>query len=281
VVLGAAGGTGRACVEEILRRISDPKDKLFGGACRAVCRDPAKLSDLPKHPRLHIMQGDVTKPEDMARVRRAPLPPRPPPCVRRPGRTGPRPPPRPPRPPSQVIWNADATIFAASGSRGDYWSSAHAVDALGAYNAAVAARRNAGRLVLVSSMLVTYKNYLHPLRVLLNTKARWRLMDAKARGERYVRGTGVDYCIVRPGGLTDREGGEGLRVTQGDWFHRLGMVSRRDVAALCVEAMVSTDASHRTLEVAGKPGTRRGPGEMAAALKLTRRDALFGLLPLW
>lgn len=35
-------------------------------------------------------------------------------------------------------------------------------------------------------------------------------MDAKFKGEEILRKSGLDYCVVRPGGLTDTSGGESL-----------------------------------------------------------------------
>lgn len=60
-----------------------------------------------------------------------------------------------------------------------------------------------GRIVLVSSCLVTPANKFHPLRILLNI-TKWRLMDNKFEGEEALRKAGVSYTIIRPGGLTDK-----------------------------------------------------------------------------
>lgn len=45
------------------------------------------------------------------------------------------------------------------------------------------------------------------MRLLLNA-LRWRLMDAKWAGEAALRGSGLPFAIVRPGGLTNGAPGE-------------------------------------------------------------------------
>ena len=70
----------------------------------------------------------------------------------------------------------------------------------------------------------------------------------KAKGEAAVRASGVPYTIVRPGGLTDKPGGQsGVRLEQGD--RGTGLIPRADVARVCVAALQSPEARNRTFEV--------------------------------
>jgi len=69
----------------------------------------------------------------------------------------------------------------------------------------------------------------------------------KAKGEQHLRASGVPYTIVRPGGLTDEQGGQtGLVFRQGD--EDSGRISRADVAAVMIAALDNPDAVGKTFE---------------------------------
>jgi len=107
--------------------------------------------------------------------------------------------------------------------------------------AAAAARLE--QLVIVSSAGVTQKD--HVLNRMFDNVLIW-----KARGEEAVRASGVPYTIVRPGGLTDKPGGQaGVRLEQGD--KGTGVIPRADVARVCVAALQSAAARNRTFELYG------------------------------
>eukprot|EP00882_Tetradesmus_deserticola_P003700 GHRQ01003914.1.p1 GENE.GHRQ01003914.1~~GHRQ01003914.1.p1 ORF type:complete len:227 (+),score=84.86 GHRQ01003914.1:67-747(+) len=150
-----------------------------------------------------------------------------------------------------AVNDAAGVIFAASG-RG-YWS-AEAVDNKGVKNVADACKAagGVGRVVLVSSMLTHPSNRLHPVRVLLNN-IRWSLMDHKYAGEEALRGSGVPFTVVRPGGLTNKPAGETqLRIDVNATKEASpGSISRADVAAVCVEALSNPAAANKTLSVHG------------------------------
>jgi uncharacterized protein YbjT (DUF2867 family) len=69
----------------------------------------------------------------------------------------------------------------------------------------------------------------------------------KARAEELVRRSGIPYCIVRAGWLTDRPGGEALILAQGDTSE--GRMSRADLARVCTDVLSSPDALGKTFEV--------------------------------
>ncbi|MFN8561933.1 MAG: NAD(P)H-binding protein [Anaerolineae bacterium] len=82
-------------------------------------------------------------------------------------------------------------------------------------------------------------------------RARARL---EAQGEDALRTSGLLYTIVRPGGLTDAPGGaSALKVDQGDRIS--GMISRSDVAAVCVAALDEIATYHTTFEIVAEEGT--------------------------
>ncbi len=69
----------------------------------------------------------------------------------------------------------------------------------------------------------------------------------KARAEEIIRGSGVPYCIIRPGWLTDGGGGEPLAVSQGDTVE--GRISRADLADVCTKLLFLPEAREKTFEV--------------------------------
>ena len=116
------------------------------------------------------------------------------------------------------------------------------VDYEGVRNLAeAAAAAKLDQLVLVSSAGVTQKD--HVLNRMFDNVLIW-----KGKGEDAVRASGVPYTIVRPGGLTDKPGGQsGVRLEQGD--KGTGMIPRGDLARVCVAALQSAAARNRTFEV--------------------------------
>jgi uncharacterized protein YbjT (DUF2867 family) len=73
----------------------------------------------------------------------------------------------------------------------------------------------------------------------------------KARAEEMIRSSGVPYCIVRSGWLTDAEGGEPLAVSQGDVAE--GRIARSDLADVCTQLLSLPDARGKTFEVVAAP----------------------------
>ena len=233
-VLGAGGKTGQECVKAALAR---------GDSVRAVVRDPSKYESVfaalssfassssstssPSSSKLEVVAGDVeASPEDL----------------------------------KKLLAGASAAIFAASASKtGDVWK----VDRDGLASLAAAAKEIPNfRVVAVSSALVSPHNGWHPVRLLLNNMrgGGQKIMDAKFEGENLLRKSGVDFTVVRPGGLMDApapSGASSLVVTQGD-RSGAGRISRSDVAELSVAAAhAGGEASRVTLEVCSDPKRER------------------------
>jgi uncharacterized protein YbjT (DUF2867 family) len=87
-----------------------------------------------------------------------------------------------------------------------------------------------------------------------------------------VRASGVPYTIVRPGGLTDKPGGQsGVRLEQGD--KGTGFIPRGDVARVCVAALKSLAARNRTFELYSAPSAGPDMDWEAAFGKLAADEA--------
>ncbi len=74
-----------------------------------------------------------------------------------------------------------------------------------------------------------------------------KAMKWKSLGEDYIRNSGIDFTIIRPGGLRGDPGTLGIRFEQGDKI--IGWIPRGDVASVLVESMFNSDALNKTFEV--------------------------------
>lgn len=137
------------------------------------------------------------------------------------------------------------------------------VDHKGTDNLVAAATANGAvkKFVLVTSLLTNAKavgqanndNYKF-----LN--ALGGVLDEKLAAELNLRGSGLDYTIVRPGGLSNEppEAVGNLIVRGEDTTFGLDTdpgreISRDTVAAVCVEALFSEAASKRVVEIVSSP----------------------------
>ena len=123
------------------------------------------------------------------------------------------------------------------------------VDFEGARNLAEAASAaGVDHYVLVSSMGVTHED--HELNRMFNNILVW-----KRRGEEAVVASGVSYTIVRPGGLNDASGSmQTIIFEQGDSPGRGKIISRADVARVCVAALQHDEARNKVFEIYARDG---------------------------
>jgi len=103
------------------------------------------------------------------------------------------------------------------------------------------------RFVLLSSVSVTdteVKQGMTDFQKLMRG-----VMAAKLAGENYLRASGVSYTVLRPVGLWDREAGQfPIGIMPGD-VGVPGMITRGDVAAVAVNALVNPDAGNKTVTI--------------------------------
>ena len=122
------------------------------------------------------------------------------------------------------------------------------VDAAGV-QAQVQACRAVGlqRVVLVSSLCAG--RWLHPLNLF------GLILVWKRLGERWLERSGLDWTVVRPGGLSEDDGRaevEGVVFTGVDQ-QQSSSIPRRLVARVCLDALESPAASGRIIEITSSP----------------------------
>jgi uncharacterized protein YbjT (DUF2867 family) len=129
---------------------------------------------------------------------------------------------------ARSIAGVDAVVFAAGAGPGSGAARKRTVDYGGAVKLIDAAQRNdISRYLMVSAIGV-------------NRPERWSdqmrpYLEAKAKADAELTDSGLDYTIVRPGGLTD-DPGTGM-VDAADSLDRYGRIPRDDVAATLVACL--------------------------------------------
>jgi uncharacterized protein YbjT (DUF2867 family) len=134
-------------------------------------------------------------------------------------------------------------IISAIGSGREPGNGTEAVEYLGVKNMVDAAIENGVKvLVITSSAGVTDED--NELNKFADNILIW-----KFKGEEYLRESGMDYSIVRAGGLKPEiPGGQyGIYFSQGD-DSRAGQISIEDVASVLIEAAINPNAHGKTYE---------------------------------
>jgi uncharacterized protein YbjT (DUF2867 family) len=140
------------------------------------------------------------------------------------------------------VKGADAVVFAAGAGPGSGSARKRTVDLGGAIKLADAAIDEGVRRYLMVSSIGAQ-----------DPAARGASMqpylEAKAEADAYVVASGLDYTIVRPGGLTDDPGTGRVRVTRE--LGQRGSVPRDDVAAVLAACLLRPDTIGVTFELFG------------------------------
>jgi uncharacterized protein YbjT (DUF2867 family) len=103
------------------------------------------------------------------------------------------------------------------------------------------------RVVLVSSLCAG--RWLHPLNLF------GLILVWKRLGERCLEQSGLDWTVIRPGGLSEddsRSAKEGVLVTDADQ-QQSNSIPRRLVAQVCLDALEQPQACGRILEITSSP----------------------------
>lgn len=143
----------------------------------------------------------------------------------------------------QRVFKGVDRVISAIGSDREPGNGTEVVEYLGLKNMADAALENGVKvLVVTSSSGVTHED--HELNKFADNILIW-----KFKGEEYLRNSGMNYSIVRAGGLKPEiPGGQyGIYLAQGD-DGRAGQISIADVASVLIEAANNPEAHGKTYE---------------------------------
>lgn len=148
----------------------------------------------------------------------------------------------------------DAVIIATGFSPGLDPTAAWKVDNLGTV-AVVEASKKKGvkRLVLVTSLLTNgaaWGQVFNPSYLLLN--AFGLVLIAKNQAERFIEKSGINFTIVRPGGLKSDPPSGNILAKPADTLDS-GSISRVAVAQVAVESLFWPEASYKTIEIISTP----------------------------
>lgn len=228
-VAGATGNTGKRIVTQLLSK---------GFNVRAGVRDvdSAKNNFPSNDTKLQIVKADVT--EGAAKL-------------------------------SEAIGNAEAVICATGFRPSLDFLAPWKVDNFGTVNLVDACRSiGVNRFILISSILVNgaaIGQLLNPAYIVLNIFG--LTLVAKLQAEQYIRKSGIDFTIVRPGGLrNDPPSGNIVMQAEDTLFE--GSISRDQVAEVAVEALVYPEASYKVVEIVTRENApKKSLQELFASVK--------------
>ena len=160
----------------------------------------------------------------------------------------------------RALTGADALVIATGARPSVDLTGPMRVDAWGV-NSQVESCRRVGvrRVVLVSSLCAG--RWLHPLNLF------GLILVWKRVGEQALQRSGLDWTVIRPGGLSEREEGvehEGIRYSGPDQ-QESNSIPRRLVARCCLEALDTPASIGRIIEVTSSPSQPAQPLEAALA----------------
>ncbi|XP_010516594.1 PREDICTED: uncharacterized protein At2g34460, chloroplastic-like [Camelina sativa] len=228
-VAGATGNTGKRIVEQLLSR---------GFAVKAGVRDVEKAkSSFKEDPSLQIVRADVT--EGLEKL-------------------------------AEAIGDDSQAVICATGFRPGFdiftpWK----VDNFGTVNLVDACRKQGvERFVLVSSILVNgaaMGQILNPAYIFLNLFG--LTLVAKLQAEKYIRSSGINYTIVRPGGLKNDPPTGNVVMEPEDTMYE-GSISRDLVAEVAVEALLNEESSFKVVEIVARAeAPKRSYKDLFASVK--------------
>jgi uncharacterized protein YbjT (DUF2867 family) len=108
----------------------------------------------------------------------------------------------------------------------------------------VAKSQGIEQFVFVSSLCVS--KFFHPLNLF------WAILWWKQQAEQYLKHSGLNYTIVRPGGLKNEDNPNPVIMSGADTLFD-GSIPRQKVAQVCVESLSSSQARNKVLEIVSSP----------------------------
>jgi uncharacterized protein YbjT (DUF2867 family) len=133
-------------------------------------------------------------------------------------------------------------IICATGARPSFDPTGpYQVDYIGTKNLVDAAQaKDIQHFSIVSSLCVS--KFLHPLNLF------WLILYWKQQGEKYLQASGLNYTIIRPGGLKNEEVSGLLVMSKADTLFE-GSIPRQKVAEVCVESLFQPAALNKIVEI--------------------------------
>ena len=160
----------------------------------------------------------------------------------------------------RALQGVDALVIATGARPSVDLSGPMRVDAWAVERQVESCRRvGVNRVILVSSLCAGRWN--HPLNLF------GLILVWKRVGERTLEASGLDWTVIRPGGLSEREEGvadEGIRWSGADQ-QESDSIPRRLVARCCVEALRVPSSIGRIIEVTSDPELPQRSMEQALA----------------
>ncbi|MGD1857702.1 MAG: SDR family oxidoreductase [Leptolyngbyaceae cyanobacterium] len=228
LVTGATGRTGSL----VFQKLQSAPDTF---SVRGFARSPEKAADLFDSAE-NFFLGNILKPDDLAPALEG--------CDALVILTSATPQMKPPAQPGQRPEFAFAP--GEMPEQTDYQGQMNQIDA--------AKRAGVQQIVLVGSMGGTDKNHF------LNTMGNGNILIWKRKAEQYLIDSGVDYTIIRAGGLLDQPGGKReLVVSKHDALLANApegittTIPRADVAEVVVQALLEPAARNKAFDVVSKP----------------------------
>ena len=122
----------------------------------------------------------------------------------------------------------------------------------------LAKTRGIEQFVLVSSLCVS--QLFHPLNLF------WLVLVWKKQAEEYIQKSGLNYTIVRPGGLKNEDNSDPVVMQSADTLFE-GSIPRQKVARVCAEALFDQSAQNKVVEiVANANAPEKGFSELFAGV---------------
>eukprot|EP00899_Mesostigma_viride_P013742 jgi/Mesvir1/22369/Mv17870-RA.1 len=255
LILGGTGGTGREVVKKILKpghnlenvrllvRSMASVVTAFGGDAKTMLDDK----------RVSVVEGDVL---DEGLVTKA-------------------------------VEDVDVVVFCISTKRlswhvSDLGRNPRDLEVRGLSNVIRAVKAKASRCHIIFVSAVGVTRAFHFSTIMLNIIVGW-VMRYKVACELLLLQSGVDFTIIRPGGLTNKEA-TGVTLGQGDKLKGMPPVSRKLVADLVVECAFRDPMKGMVFEVQGAPVQKCATGDSSNVQPLLSepnwREELSALRPI-
>jgi len=150
---------------------------------------------------------------------------------------------------------SDCTVvLCATGARPSFdFTGPYQVDYQGTKNLVdVAKSLGIEHFVLVTSLCVS--QFFHPLNLF------WLILFWKKQAEEYLQKSGLNYTIVRPGGLKNEDNDHNLVMQSADTLFE-GSIPRTKVALVCVEALFIPTSRNQVIEIVANSEAQKQPLE--------------------